>query len=156
MLHAVRKGGVVLLLTVICLMAAPISAGASVTLRDIRSTPHRAPEGASLEDISTAIKLAASGEGWEIVSETAGSIEARLTNGDKMALVVIRFDDSNYWIKYVDSANLGYSPDDVILYMPERNVTIKGPVIHRSFNTLILNLSTEIKKRTRWMRGRNS
>jgi hypothetical protein len=114
----------------------------SATIRNIRPTPHFAPSGTSLSDISAAIKLAANAEMWQVTEDTSGVMTATLHVRTHGAVVTIGFDESNFWIEYRDSYNLDYHQTDLRRLKNAR--VVKGPRIHRNYNRWVGMLAKSI------------
>jgi hypothetical protein len=130
-------------------VVAPTFADAkSATIRNIPPTPHFAPDGTSPADLAAAIKIAADGLHWRIIGEVPGVIQASLLIRTHTAVVTIRYDESNYWIDYQDSVNLGYSPNDMRRNGPSPRI-VKGPRIHRNYNLWVDQLAKRIAIQTR-------
>ena len=126
-----------LTLTAVLLLAALSIANPSaaiVTVRNIPPTPHRAPVGTPLADIAASIRNAAAEQHWSVTEEGRGLFTANLWVRQKhRAIVRIGFDESNYWIEYLDSVNLGYNERDG--RPPGQNAeVVKGPRIHANYN----------------------
>ncbi len=128
----------------------------AATIRNIPPSPHLAPAAASSAGIAAAIKMGVADMGWSVVAESAGLIQARLDIRTHMALVTIGFDESNYWIDYQDSSNLGYSASDSVKHRGHRKIVVKGPRIHQNYNLWIGNLAASIEARTRALIGTRS
>ena len=62
------------------------------------------------------------------------------------AIVIIRYDESNYQIDYYDSSNLNFSPNDLRILSRGRRV-IKGPRIHKNYNVWVRDLAKTIQER---------
>ena len=122
---------------------------ASETIRNIPRTPHFASPTTPIESIAAAIKLAAGDYQWRILEEQEGELLASVFVRQKhRATVRIGFDEASYWIDYVDSENLDFSPNDRRLVTSKnRGVVIKGPRIHRNYNRWVANLARQIEVR---------
>jgi hypothetical protein len=138
-----RKFLVVLVLAAIVPGIKPSAAGGSATIRNIPPTRHFAPVGTSSADLAAAIKLAMIKVNWRVEGEAPGAIKAAVIIRAHYAVVVIGYDEVNYWIDYVDSTNLDYNPND--LKLPRnRGIRVKGPRIHENYNVWVSQLSKEI------------
>ncbi len=125
----------------------PALAAASTTIRNVPPTRHFAPIGTPLVRIAAAIKLAADEEGWHIGGEAPGVIQALLRVRTHRASVTIGFDELNFWIDYLDSSNLDYSPDG--RKKTKTRNEVKGPRIHRNYNRWVDQLAKSISIHTR-------
>ena len=124
------------------------SAKPSRTVRNFPPTSHRAPNGTSLADVAAAITDAARTLDWSVNEEGAESLVATLWVRRKhRAVVRIGFDETNYWIEYVDSENLNYSENDLRVAGPSRRF-VKGPRIHPNYNRWVETLARAIEDRT--------
>lgn len=63
------------------------------------------------------------------------------------ATVIIRFDESNFWIDYQDSVNLDYNQNGLRKTRTRRE--IKGPRIHRNYNLWVERLAKRIAIQTK-------
>jgi len=142
MLSRTRNGLVVTILLLMLSGVGPSFAAASVTIRNTPPTPHFAPAGTSLADLAAAIRRAANEQGWQIVAEAPGIIQASLHVRSHEAIVSIGFDESNFWIDYAGSVNLDYSPDGLRKTRTRREV--KGPRIHRNYHVWVDQLAQKI------------
>jgi hypothetical protein len=143
------RNRVILLVAVLMLSGlAPPFAAASTTIRNVAPTPHSAPVATSLATISASIRLAANNRGWIITEEAPGIMLASLHVRTHTAMVTIGFDESNYWIEYRDSVNLDYNPNDRRKTKTRR--AMKGPRIHRNYNTWVAELATNIETQTKF------
>jgi hypothetical protein len=91
-----------------------------------------APADVALEQVTTAIKQAGAGLGWQMIDKGPGKIEGRLNLRAHIAVVSITFDTKNFSIFYEDSTNLNYD----------------GTRIHKNYNGWIQNLEKAILART--------
>jgi hypothetical protein len=139
-----RTCNCLVVLTLLLLLSGigPSFAAASVTIRNIPPTPHFAPVGTPLADLAEAIRQAANEQGWRIIAEAPGVMQASLHVRSHEAVVSIGFDESNFWIEYADSVNLDYSPDN--LKRTRNRGEIRGPRIHRNYNTWVDQLAKRI------------
>ncbi len=135
----------IFVLAVLGIRAPP--AAASVTIRNIPPSPHFAPAGTPLPDLAAAIRLATDEQGWHIISETPGVMLATLHVRSHQATVIIRFDESNFWIDYQDSVNLDYNQNALRKTKTRRE--INGPRIHRNYNIWVDRLAKKIAIYTR-------
>ncbi len=134
---------ILLMLSGVCV---PI-AKASTTLRNIPPTRHFAPAGTAPVDLAEAIKFAVSEQGWRVVAEAPGIIQASLHVRTHDAVVNIGFDESNFWIEYQSSVNLDYNPNGRRKTRTARMRAVKGPRIHRNYNIWVHDLATRIAAR---------
>ncbi|MEE3327567.1 MAG: SHOCT domain-containing protein [Myxococcota bacterium] len=127
----------------------PTSAHADRTasIRNIPPTPLHAPAGTPLADIAAAIRSAADSEQWIIVGESPGSMTARLHIRAHTATVTIQYTESTYQIDYLDSQNLDYKPDDLVLFgsYKSKRKSINGPRIHNNYNIWVEDLGDSIE-----------
>lgn len=114
-------------------------------LRNIPPTPHGAPVGTPLEELAASIRHAANVNGWQVIGSAPGSVMASLRVRNRHHCIVrIGFDETSYWIDYVDSENLDYSEKDLRLPGPRGRV-VKGPRIHRNDNRWVASLAKAIE-----------
>ena len=139
-----RTCNCLVVLTLLLLLSGigPSFAAASVTIRNTPPTPHFAPAGTPLADLAAAIRKAANEEGWRIIAEAPGVMQASLHVRSHEAVVSIGFDESNFWIEYADSVNLDYNPNGLRKTRTRREV--KGPRIHRNYHVWVDQLAKEI------------
>ena len=139
-----RTCNCLVVLTLLLLLSGigPSFAAASVTIRNTPPTPHFAPAGTPLADLAAAIRKAANEEGWRIIAEAPGVMQASLHVRSHEAVVSIGFDESNFWIEYADSVNLDYNPNGLRKTRTRREV--KGPRIHRNYHGWVDQLAKEI------------
>lgn len=142
MLSRTRNGLVVTILLLIFSGVGPSFAAASVTIRNTPPTPHFAPAGTPLVDLAVAIRRAANEQGWRIIEEAPGVMQASLHIRSHEAVVTISFDETNFWIEYADSINLDYNPNS--LRKTRNRGEIKGPRIHRNYNIWVDQLARKI------------
>jgi len=132
-------------ITIVILVLTWVSPGSSLartaTIQNIPPTPHHAPSGTELVDLAEGIKRAARQKGWLILGESPESMTARLVIRSHTAIVVIGYDESSYQIDYLDSVNLGYSPNDLRRH---RQKTVVGPRIHGNYNVWVKALARQI------------
>ena len=93
-----------------------------------QTTPSEAPPGATLEQVTEAIKQAGLSLGWRMKEKAPGHIIGTLRLRRHQAVVEILFDTEGYSITYLDSVNLKYD----------------GAKIHRNYNSWVQNLSNAI------------
>ena len=123
---------------------APASAR-HATIRNFPPAPHRAPAGTPPADLAAAIKAAGAELHWEVAGESPGAVKLRFRIRAHEAIVVIGYDDSNYWIDYSDSINLDYNPNDY--RVPGRSGRlVKGPRIHHNYNIWVDQLYREVER----------
>ncbi|MDP7073376.1 MAG: SHOCT domain-containing protein [Myxococcota bacterium] len=141
------------MLCLLCLTSATASAAQrSKTIENIPPRPHYAPAETSPEQFVAAIRAAAEGEGWRIVAEAPGVMEAQLLIRSHKAVVTIRYDESHFSINYRDSTNLNYNPKDVVKRgsrWDKSRVVTKGPRIHPNYNVWVAALADRISIRLR-------
>lgn len=144
-----RFVAVAVILSSLLLTAPPASAAQlSRTLKNVAPTPHRAPVGASMNAIAASIADAAQRHGWEVTEESPDALRASLwVRGRHHAIVRIGFDETNYWIDYVDSENLNYSDRDLRVPGPSGRV-VEGPRIHPNYNRWVETLARAIEATT--------
>ena len=94
----------------------------------VESAPLSAPEGATITQVTEAIKQAGVGLGWQMKPEKEGQMTGRLSLRTHVAVVDIVYDVEKYSIYYIDSTNLNYD----------------GQSIHTNYNNWIRNLSNAI------------
>lgn len=133
-------------------MVPQLAAAATETIKNVPPTEHFAPAGTPLGDIATAVKLGANDEGWRIIEEHPGLVQASLRIRTHKAVVIIGFDESRYWIEYQDSSNLDYKASSRKKTKTRKEV--KGPRIHSNYNIWVGELSKRIAIRTRIPRRR--
>ncbi len=136
-----RYVGALVLLLMLSWVSPQFSA-ASVTIRNIPPTPHFAPAGTDLAEIAAAITLAANEQGWRVIAEAPGVIQASVHIRSHTATVFIGFDESNFWIEYQDSINLDYSPHG--RRKTKTMSQVKGPRIHRNYHVWVDQLARKI------------
>lgn len=124
------------------------AAARAETIRNISPTPHLVPAGTPLVDLAAAIKVAADELNWTVMREVPGVILLSLEVRAHEAVVIVGYDESNYWIDYSDSFNLDYSPKDRKLAGRNRRV-IKGPRIHHNYNLWVGKLAKRIERRAK-------
>lgn len=95
---------------------------------NVHSEPLNAPQNATLEDVTEAIKRAGLGLGWQLKSEAPGNMSGRLSLRDHVAMVDIKYDTKALSITYADSINLKYN----------------GSQIHKNYNGWVSNLRNAI------------
>jgi hypothetical protein len=142
MFSRMRNALVVVTLLLVLFAVGPSIAVASVTIRNTPPTPHFAPVGTPLVDLAAAIRQAANEQGWRIVAETPGVMQASLQVRSHEAVVTIGFDETSFWIDYADSINLDYNPNT--LRKTRNRGVIKGPRIHRNYNIWVDQLAKKI------------
>ncbi|MBW2494953.1 MAG: SHOCT domain-containing protein [Deltaproteobacteria bacterium] len=121
----------------------------SKPLENIPPRLHLAPAGTAPDRIAAAIALAAENQGWRIIEEAPGTLTAILFRRSHEAVVVIGYDETNFWIDYKDSKNLNYTTK-------ARKRRTKGqvhggstgPRIHPNYNQWVAELADEIVLRT--------
>ena len=141
MLPRTSKTVAALTSALILLMLSSQIATAIRSIRDIPPTKHLAPTGTALSDIAAAIKLTAAEEGWVALQIDPDLIRATLRVRTHKAVVTIGFDDTNFWITYADSINMGYQPDKHVQHAGD---WIEGPVIHGNYNVWVELLAQSI------------
>jgi hypothetical protein len=95
---------------------------------NVESAPLNAPEGATISQVTEAIKQAGIGLGWQMKPEKDGQMTGRLFLRTHVAVVDITYDIKKYSIYYLDSTNLNYD----------------GQSIHKYYNSWVRNLSNAI------------
>ena len=83
-----------------------------------------------LNDVTKAIQRAGTGLGWQMKEETPGHIVGTLLLRDHVAKVDITYTLDDFSIKYKDSSNLNYNPEN--------------NTIHKNYNGWIQNLTNAI------------
>lgn len=125
----------------------------SETIRNVATTAHGAPEGATLEEIGRAIVQAAGERQWYGSVEGPGLIVVSTVIRTHRASVEIGFDERNFRIDYRDSLNLDYNPKDLVRWgdggTRGRQVVTKGPRIHKSYNVWVQDLADHVALRLR-------
>lgn len=86
-------------------------------------------QGASLDDVTMAIRRAGASLGWQMREQTPGHMVGTLNIRRHMAVVDIIYNLNQFSIQYRDSTNLDYN----------------GSTIHRNYNGWIQNLENAIK-----------
>lgn len=82
-------------------------------IESIEQASLRASSTASLERVTTIIKLAAARHGWKVVEEEPGAMTVKLTRGiGKWVTARVSYDTKTVTIRYLDSANLNYTVRD--------------------------------------------
>ena len=97
-------------------------------LYNVESAPLNAPEGATISQVTEAVKQAGLGLGWQMKPEKEGQMTGRLSLRTHVAVVDIIYDTKKYSIYYLDSTNLNYD----------------GQNIHTNYNNWVRNLSNAI------------
>ncbi len=95
---------------------------------DQQTTPHEAPPGTTLEQVTEAIKQAGLSLGWRMLEKEPGRIVGTLSLRSHEAVVEILYDTEGYSITYLNSVNLKYD----------------GQRIHKNYNSWVQNLSNAI------------
>jgi hypothetical protein len=124
------------LLKVIILSAVAIllTACAPTPIRDIANAPINVSRANyDLSDVTSAIKSAGIGLGWQMKEETPGHIVGSLYLRSYVAVVDIIYTLDDYSINYKDSTNLRYDAS--------------SNAIHSSYNRWIRNLAKQIDLR---------
>jgi len=124
------------LLKVIILSAVAIllTACAPTPIRDIANAPINVSRANyDLSDVTSAIKSAGIGLGWQMKEETPGHIVGSLYLRSYVAVVDIIYTLDDYSINYKDSTNLRYDA--------------ASNAIHSSYNRWIRNLAKQIDLR---------
>ncbi len=129
----------------LCLTAGTAQAGKATTLRNVERTPHFAPEGASRASLAQAIEMAGISHGWTLDGENGDGVQLSTLIRSHRATVFVGFDEEYFWIDYVNSHNLNYSPNDrKIKRIRNRTEVVKGPVIHPNYNRWVTQLADGI------------
>lgn len=82
-------------------------------IENIEQASLRASSTASLERVTTIIKLEAVRHGWKVVEEEPGAMTIKLTRGiGKWVTARVTYDTKTVTIRYLDSANLNYTVRD--------------------------------------------
>ena len=125
------------------------SMAATATIKNIPPRMHGAPADSSPADISWSIVSAGGELRWYEVAKGDGFVDlATVVRNKHEATVRVGFDDTNLWIDYVDSVNLDYSPDDLVLRRGGGRATVrKGPRIHKNYNKWVEVLARRIGDR---------
>lgn len=104
-----------------------------------------------MRSLGMAVELAAGDFGWSIVSKEPGRFVAEtFVRNRHRAKVEIGFDPSRFWINYLDSDKLDYSPNDRRSSTGPRGrrvTLVKGPRIHRNYNIWVEKLATRLQLR---------
>ncbi len=117
----------------------------SKTIENIPPWPHLAPVGTSPDRIVAAIIAAAEGQGWRVIGEAPGVVTAILVRRTHEAVIMIGYDELNFWIDYKDSKNLNYNPKDLMEPgRDKRHIATKGPRIHPNYNRWVAELADQI------------
>jgi hypothetical protein len=95
------------------------------------TTPHNAPPGTTLEQVTEAIKQAGISLGWRMSVEEPGRMIGTLHLRSHEAVVQVLYDTESYSITYLNSTNLKYD----------------GQRIHKNYNSWVQNLSNAIYAR---------
>jgi hypothetical protein len=119
------------------------------TIKNISPRAHGAPGGSSLADIANSIDRAGSEFGWHQVASGDGFVDLSIVVRTHTATVRVGFDDRFFWIDYLNSINLKYSPNDLepSRAAASRRVRVKGPRIHRNYNRWVDTLAARIAAR---------
>lgn len=144
MMYRIPSHLVVAVFVLIFSTLAASNSQASRSIQNIPPTPHLAPAGTPLANLSAAIRTAAAERGWVITDESPGLMHATLVVRTHRAKTAIGFDESNFWIDYRDSLNLDYNPDDLKFKRNKMIQVIKGPRIHRNYNLWVEQLAESI------------
>ncbi len=105
-----------------------LAACAVAPVYDQQTTPHEAPPGATLEQVTEAIKQAGLSLGWRMAEKEPGRIIGTLRLRSHEAVVEVLYDTERYSITYLNSVNLKYD----------------GQRIHKNYNNWVQNLSNAI------------
>lgn len=135
-----------------CIATGTAQGGRATTLNNIERTPHFAPKDSSPASFVRAIELAGNIHGWSLEEESEqGALLSTLVRAKHRATVFVGFDETYFWIEYVDSVNLNYSPNDrKINRGGHRKVTVKGPVVHPNYNIWVATLAEQIRQSMRF------
>jgi len=142
---SLRAVGIVL---AVAWMSPANTSARSATIENVPPTPHHAPPGTPQADLAEAVKLGVHSQGWVVLGSSPGATTAQLTIRSHTAIVVIRYDESDYQIDYLDSVNLNFNPNDK--RSPGKNGRlIKGPRIHRNYNLWVKDLGRSVAAQLR-------
>jgi hypothetical protein len=135
-----------------CLVAGTAQGGKATTLKNIERTPHFAPTNSSPASLVRAIEHAGKLVGWSVEEENEqGVLLSTVVRMKHQATVFVGFDETYFWVDYVDSMNLNYSRNDrKINRGGHRKETVKGPVIHPNYNIWVATLAEEIRQSMRF------
>lgn len=139
------RSSLVASLLMVLLVGPGVAARPSVTLENIASSPHHAPEGASLGEIGQWIAVGASRGGWVLMKQEPGRMTLRLEVRRHVAMVDVTYDETDFSIAYRDSINLNYSEKGKARFVNKRRIEIPGPRIHRNYNRWVNELADEIR-----------
>jgi hypothetical protein len=118
------------------------------TIQNIAPRAHGAPAGSSLAEIESSIERGGSEVGWHEVAVGDGFVDLSTIVRTHTATVRVGFDDRNFWIDYLSSVNLKYSPNDLVARRGGKaRVTVKGPRIHGNYNQWVDALAARIAAR---------
>jgi hypothetical protein len=87
----------------------------------------------SADDVAAAIQRAGAVYGWEMKPDAPGRITGTLKNRAHLVIVAIEHDAKTYSIRYQDSEGMA----------------AKAGMIHRHYNSWVLNLDNEIQNQLR-------
>lgn len=110
-----------------CFLALAACRGAPVY--SVEQAPLNAPKGATLSQISKAMKVAGAQLGWQLRDVSPGQMVGTLAVRKHVAKVDIVHDKKTYSIRYKDSINLKYD----------------GATIHNNYNGWVQNLQKAIQ-----------
>jgi hypothetical protein len=115
---------------VVILLIAGLALGAcrAAPVYNVNTATMASPPTATVEQVTTAIKRAGAGLGWQMIDKGPGEMEGRLNLRSHVAVVSITFDTKQFSIFYKDSADLGYD----------------GTNIHKNYNGWVQNLERAI------------
>jgi hypothetical protein len=122
---------------------------ANATLQNISPRHHNAPAGTSLPDLAEAIKAGGRALHWEVQGESPGMVELRVHIRSHEASVMVGYDESKYWIDYLDSVDLDYRPNDWRT-LDGMGILPGRATIHRNYNIWVAELSKAIRSSCRY------
>lgn len=144
--------------TLLGLLVLAMPSRAAVPLEDIAPRAHRAPAGATLDDIRASIIRGASEAGWALEASSLETVRVSIQGeAEQRATVDIRFDDETFAIRYVDSVDLDYSETGVAGPRRSQKSTLRrlsteqtmqlGPKIDARYNEWIATLADRVARR---------
>jgi len=137
-------------------IAAP--AFATVPLENIGPRTHRAPAGATLDDIRDSIVQGAGELGWDLRESEPDRVRVSIVVQSRHeATVDIRFDADTFAIDYVVSMNLDYTETGIGAAKRSQKSNLRrltteqtfdlGPRIHEDYNQWVRTLANRVEQR---------
>ena len=134
-----------------CIAAGAAQGSRANTLQNIERTPHFSPKDSSPASLVRAIELAGNSAGWSLEEESEQGVLLSTVVRRHRASVFVGFDETYFWIEYVDSINLNHSPNDRTINRGGRKKElVRGPVIHPNYNIWVATLAEQIRMAMRF------